>query len=81
MLYIAFIIIHTFENGVLCLFILSQKSVRLQQLEVVKPRYNRIERLFWLFTKLRMIFVALILTYVIVMIFVPSTDFYYVLMV
>ena len=80
-LYLAFILVQTFEIEVLCLFMLSQKSVRVEQLDLVKPRYNKYEKWLWLRTKIRIWSAVLLQVYIVVIIFVPSTNFYYVVMV
>ena len=48
---------------------------------MVRPRYNRLERGFWRFTKGRIWLAAMIQVYILVIIFVPSFNFYYVCMV
>lgn len=60
---------------------LSQKPVRVEQLEMVRPRYNKYEKWIWNVTKIRIWISILIQVYVVIIIFVPSTNFYYVLMV
>ena len=80
-LYLAFILVQTFEIEVLCLFMLSQKPVRVEQLEMVRPRYNRYEMWLWILTKVRIYLAILFQVYVVVIILVPSTNFYYVVMV
>ena len=60
---------------------LSQKPVRVEQLEMVRPRYNKCEKWIWNVTKIRIWISILIQVYVVIIIFVPSTNFYYVLMV
>ena len=59
---------------------LSQKSVRVEQLDLVKPRYNQFEKQLWLLTKGRIWLAAILQIYIVVIIFVPSADFYYVVM-
>ena len=59
---------------------LSQKNVRVESLDLIKSKYNRNEKCLWGFTKLRMWLAALAQIPVIVTIFVPETDFYFVTM-
>lgn len=71
----------TFEIEVLCLFMLSQKQARVETLELIKSKYNRNEVILWKLAKGRIWLVAAAQIYIVVIIFVPSTDFYFVAMV
>ena len=53
----------------------------METLELIKSKYNGNERWLWRFAKVRIWIAALCQIYIIVIIFVPGTNFYYVSMV
>ena len=60
---------------------LSQKSVRLEQLDLVKPRYNKLEKALWLITQARVWIAAASQLYVVIIIFTLQERFFYVVMI
>ena len=61
-----------FEQELLCIFIMMQSAVDLSQVEIIRPKYNSVEKALLQCFKIRLVLVALLQLFVILLIFVPG---------
>ena len=83
LLFYCFMLYQIFELELMCAFILMQSSVNLNQLDIIKAKYNQFERPMPNWSKGRIIFISVGKTVLILMAFIPyfKRNFTFILMV